>query len=107
MTQKDVANALQQHQRWVQNQNNGKRADFRGASLRNVDFTGADLRYADFRGAVASYIKLSLRIVKGLISGVRISASLNVSARNFVTPDSRAQTSTALICRRRIWNMPK
>jgi uncharacterized protein YjbI with pentapeptide repeats len=59
MTQKDVVNALQQHKAWTQNQQAGKRADFRGASLRHVDLTGADLRYADFRAADLSHANLS------------------------------------------------
>jgi uncharacterized protein YjbI with pentapeptide repeats len=59
MTQKDVAPVLQQHQRWVQNQNAGKRADFRGSVLKNVVLIGSDLRYADFRAADLTGANLS------------------------------------------------
>ena len=42
---------LKKHKMWVNNEENGERANLRNADLRNADLYGADLRNADLYGA--------------------------------------------------------
>ena len=56
MTQEELKEALRLHALWLEDPNQGKRAnlrnaDLRCANLRNVDLRGADLRNADLRCA--------------------------------------------------------
>ena len=61
MNQQKLNEILYLHKKWLDGEEGGKRADFRGADLREANFRGADLwradlwradlRGADFRGA--------------------------------------------------------
>ena len=53
MTKEELKEALRLHALWLDDSNQGKRADLRGADLRD-----ADLRVADLRGAYLSYADL-------------------------------------------------
>lgn len=54
MTQEELNIILEKHRKWLNDEDDGERADLRGADLR-----GADLRYADLSGANLSYANLS------------------------------------------------
>ena len=56
MTQEELNIILEKHQKWLNNEEGGERADLRdadlnGANLRRADLRGADLRRADLRDA--------------------------------------------------------
>ena len=51
MTRKELDKILELHKMWLNGDENGKRADLRGADLRGADLYGADLRGANLRGA--------------------------------------------------------
>ena len=66
MTQEELKQALELHEKWLNNEEGGKRlklsyanlrranlrgADLRGADLRCADLSNVDLRYVDLRGA--------------------------------------------------------
>ena len=57
MDTKTINEILNQHKLWM-NCNGGKRADLRGADLRDADLQGADLWGADLRGADLRYADL-------------------------------------------------
>ena len=55
MDKKELDLILEKHKKWLDNENDGERAnlqdaDLRGANLQDVDLRGADLRYANLRG---------------------------------------------------------
>ena len=50
-TKEELEVILNNHKKWLNNDANGVRADFRYADLRNADLRNADFRYADFRYA--------------------------------------------------------
>src|SRR5512137_489315 len=51
MTANELKLVLEKHRLWLSNSTGGKRADLRGADLRDADLCGADLRGADLRDA--------------------------------------------------------
>ena len=51
MEEKQLKNILILHQKWINKEPGGERANLRGANLRRADLWGADLREADLRGA--------------------------------------------------------
>ena len=51
MTSKEIQKVLALHEKWLNNEGGGKRADLRGADLRGANLSGANLRGADLRGA--------------------------------------------------------
>jgi hypothetical protein len=56
MKAKEIAEVLAWHQKWLNGDDDGVRADFSGRDLRDCDLTwcdltGADFRWADLRGA--------------------------------------------------------
>ena len=51
MKEKQLKKILELHQKWINEEPGGERADLRGADLRGADLWGADLRGADLRGA--------------------------------------------------------
>lgn len=63
MNKQELKEILKKHERWLNNYNDGCKADLRcadlrGADLRWADLTGADLRSANLSGAYLSYAKL-------------------------------------------------
>ena len=55
MDKKELDLILEKHEKWLDNENDGERAnlryaDLRDADLQHTDLQGADLRYADLRG---------------------------------------------------------
>jgi hypothetical protein len=50
MTKKEIAVILEDHKKWLDD-DGGKRADLRGANLREADLCGANLREANLCGA--------------------------------------------------------
>ena len=51
MEEKRLENVLELHQKWMNNEPGGERANLRGADLWRADLLGANLRSADLRGA--------------------------------------------------------
>jgi len=51
MNQKELQTILKLHQKWLEDDPKGKRADLSGANLRRADLSDADLRRADLRRA--------------------------------------------------------
>ena len=51
MTQEQLNEILDNHRKWLNNEDGGVRAELNGADLRSADLRGADLRSADLRGA--------------------------------------------------------
>ena len=51
MTPNELDKILTAHKKWLNNEDEWRRADFRGADLRHANLRGADLTGADFRGA--------------------------------------------------------
>lgn len=58
MTLNELDKILTAHKKWLNNEDEGRRADFRGADLRHANLRGADLTGADFRGADLRYANL-------------------------------------------------
>jgi hypothetical protein len=50
-TQLELNEILESHRKWIYNENDGSRANLRGANLRGADLRGANLRGANLRGA--------------------------------------------------------
>ena len=51
MTKSDLNKILDLHQKWLNGEDAGERADLSGANLRRADLRGANLRDANLRGA--------------------------------------------------------
>ena len=51
MTLNELDKILTAHKKWLNNEDEGHRADLRGANLRGANLRGADLRGADLTGA--------------------------------------------------------
>ena len=51
MNADELRDVLDQHEKWLIDEEGGERADLRGADLSGADLSGADLRGADLRGA--------------------------------------------------------
>ena len=51
MEENQLKNVLELHRKWINDEPDGKRADLRGADLREADLRGANLRDANLRGA--------------------------------------------------------
>ena len=64
MNQEELQKILEAHKKWINSEDDGVRADLRGANLRGADLSGANLsgaylRRADLRGANLSDADLS------------------------------------------------
>ena len=59
MTREELKKILDEHKSWLDNKENGRCADLRGADLRCANLRGADLRCANLRGADLSGAYLS------------------------------------------------
>ena len=51
MTPNELDKILKDHKKWLNNEDEGHRADLRGADLRDANLRGADLQGADLRDA--------------------------------------------------------
>ena len=51
MTNEEIEKVLELHKKWLNNEQNGERADLREADLRWADLHLANLHWADLRGA--------------------------------------------------------
>ena len=51
MTQSELNEILEKHRKWVNGEDDGERADLRGADLRRADLSGANLSEANLRRA--------------------------------------------------------
>ena len=58
ITQQELKNALELHEKWLSNKPDGVRLDLRHADLSDVDLTWANLSGADLRGADLSWANL-------------------------------------------------
>lgn len=55
MDKKELDLILEKHEKWLDNENDGERANLRGADLQGADLRGADLRDANLRYADLDY----------------------------------------------------
>ena len=62
-TKEQISKILDDHSKWLDDSDTGKRADLRGANLRDANLRGADLRDADLGGAVLSGAKTDQRFI--------------------------------------------
>ena len=51
MTQAELDKILAKHEKWINDEDGGKRADLQNADLQNADLLSADLQGADLRHA--------------------------------------------------------
>ena len=51
MTSEEIKKVLELHEKWLNNEQGGEKADLRGADLRWANLSGADLSGANLRGA--------------------------------------------------------
>ena len=51
MTSEEIKDVLDSHQKWINEEDGGERADLRGADLREADLRGANQHWADLREA--------------------------------------------------------
>ena len=58
MTQSELNEILEKHRKWVNGEDDGERADLRGADLRRADLSGANLSEANLRRANLSEANL-------------------------------------------------
>ena len=49
MKHEELTEVLEQHAKWLESPESGRRANLRGADLRGADLRGADLEGADLR----------------------------------------------------------
>ena len=59
MTSEEIKKVLDSHQKWINDEDGGERADLCGADLSGADLCGADLSEADLRVATLSGADLS------------------------------------------------
>ena len=65
MTSEEIKKVLDSHQKWINNEQGGERADLRGAKLHWADLSEADLRGADLSGADLSGATLHRANLRG------------------------------------------
>jgi hypothetical protein len=74
MTQEEIKKVIDDHKKWLDNKEDGKKADLSGADLREAYLRGADLREAYLRGADLSGADLSGTDLSGAdLSGANLS----------------------------------
>ena len=59
MTSEEIKDVLDSHQKWINEEDGGERADLSGADLSGADLSEADLRWADLRWADLRWATLS------------------------------------------------
>ena len=59
LTKDELSTILENHVKWLRNEEGGERADLRYADLRYADLRSADLTYADLRSADLRYADLT------------------------------------------------
>ena len=59
MTSEEIKKVLDSHQKWINEEDGGERANLRGTDLRGANLRGADLYWADLSGADLSGATLS------------------------------------------------
>ena len=59
LTQEEVDQICEEHEKWVKNPSQGKRADFSGKDLTGLNLSGRNLEIADFRGTYLEGANLS------------------------------------------------
>lgn len=65
LTKEELNVILKLHKKWLNGEENGERANLRGADLRNVNLVGANLRGADLRDANLVYANLRVANLRG------------------------------------------
>ena len=99
MNKKEIANVLELHKKWLNNEDDGARADIRDADLRGADLRVADLRDADLRDACIDFSCLPLWCgSKGMIVDRRIAAQIaaHFCALSCDDPDYQSARSAIL-----------
>ena len=99
MTQENLNEILQKHQKWMDGEDDGKRADLRSADLRGADLCGAGLCSADLRGADIDYAcwplwrkslhvhicdRLAKQLLYHVVSVIRYSKHVSVRVKKIV-----------------------
>jgi len=76
MNASEIKNILDMHVKWLNDEENGSRADLSGAYLRGADLSGADLSGAYLRGAYLRGADLSGAYLRGAdLSGADLSGA--------------------------------
>ena len=65
MSSEEIKKVLDSHQKWINEEDGGERANLRGADLREADLRGADLRGADLSWANLCWADLSKADLSG------------------------------------------
>ena len=82
MTQEEIKTVLNEHEKWLNDNDTGEMANLRGADLREADLSGANLSEADLREANLSGADLS----EADLSGAYLSRA-NLSGANLSGAD--------------------
>jgi uncharacterized protein YjbI with pentapeptide repeats len=60
MNKQEIAKILELHQKWLNDEEGGERADFSFKDLRGANLQGANLRWANLRGADLDFASIPL-----------------------------------------------
>lgn len=98
----DIAETLELHEKWLNNDGNGERANLHGADLSSADLCRANLRGADLRGANLDYScfplwcgslgvhiddRLAIQLLYHLIRDVEYSKNITDAVKNILLTD--------------------
>jgi hypothetical protein len=90
VTPEQLSEILKEHDKWLKDSSQGKRADLRSADLRSANLSAANLRSADLRSANLSSANLrSANLSSADLSYANLS-SANLSAANLRSADLRS-----------------
>lgn len=89
MTQEKLNEILQKHQKWLNGEEGGERADLRGTDLRGTDFEGADIDYACWPiwcGSLRVHIcdRIAKQLLYHVVSTIRCSKHVSVRMKQVV-----------------------
>ena len=93
----NLQEVLEKHQKWLNNEEGGERADLSGADLNGVDLSGADLNGADLNDANLSCADLFKADLKGADLN---DANLNGADLRYAELDEREQCRKGIILKK-------
>lgn len=88
----DIAETLELHEKWLNNDGNGERANLRGANLRGADLDGANLDYSCFPlwcGSLGVHIddRLAIQLLFHLLYNVEYSKNITDDVKKILLTD--------------------
>ena len=93
MTKSDLNKILDLHQKWLNGEDAGERADLSGANLRRADLCSANLRRADLRGADLCSADLSGANLRGAKNIDTVEYNENTAFFAMQCPESGSYTA--------------